>query len=95
MVQPTRTTVSLPWRTLVKVMMVCSAELMYLIIVVNILILEETGSSLMELEFPAQVTSGTSTEPEVRVWCVYNEGEVEQMECTTVRYLYLNQMQKM
>ena len=54
----------------------------------------------MELGFPARVTSGTSTEPEVKVWYVYTGGEVEQMkmkrkESTVVKYLYLNQMQKM
>ena len=51
----------------------------------------------MEVEFPAQVPSGTSIEPEVIVWYDCNRGEVEQMhmESTAVRYLYLNQMQKM
>ena len=49
----------------------------------------------MEVGFPVQVTSGTSTEPEVRVWYVCTGGEVEQMESTAVRYLYLHQMQKM
>jgi len=49
----------------------------------------------MEVEFPAQVAIGTSTGPEVRVWYVSTAGEVEQKESTTVRYVYLNQMQKM
>jgi len=55
----------------------------------------ETGSYPMEVEFPAQVAIGTSTGPEVRVWYVSTAGEVEQKESTTVRYVYLNQMQKM
>ena len=41
----------------------------------------------MELEFPAQVDGGTSTEPEVIVWYVYTGGEVERMGSTAVRYL--------
>ena len=56
---------------------------------------QETGSFPMELELSARVTSGTSTEPEVGVCYFYTGGEVEQMESTAVRYLYLNQMQKM
>ena len=43
-----------------------------------------TGSFPMELGFPAQVNSGTSTEPEVRVWYVYTGGEVERKESTAV-----------
>ena len=54
-----------------------------------------TVSSPMELGFPARVPSGTSTEPEVGVQYIYTGGEVERMESTAVRYLYLNQMQKM
>ena len=54
-----------------------------------------TGSFPMEVGFPARVVSGTSTEPDVRVWYFCTGGEVEQMESTAVRYLYLNQMQKM
>ena len=41
----------------------------------------------MELEFLAVVPSGTSTEPQVRVWNFCTAEEVERMESTAVRYL--------
>ena len=41
----------------------------------------------MEVGFSILVSSGTSTEQEVRVWYVYTAGEVEWMESTIVRYL--------
>ena len=53
----------------------------------------ETGSSLMELEFPAtllmkhQTYSGISTAPEVKWWYTCTGGEVERMGSTAVRYL--------
>ena len=78
-----------------KVVMVCSAELTNIIVVNHLILDNPTGSFPMELVFPVQVTSGTSTELEVRVWYVCNGGEVEQMGSTAVQYLYLNQMQKM
>ena len=52
--------------------------------------LEATGTFPMELEFSATlliqqlVSSGRSTEPEVRI---YTAGEVEQLESTVAQYL--------
>ena len=46
-----------------------------------------TGSFLMELEFPAVVNNGISTDPEVRWWYVCNVEEVERMGSIAVRYL--------
>ena len=46
-----------------------------------------TGSFPMELEFPAVVNSGISTEPEMRWWYVWTADEVERMGSTAVRYL--------
>ena len=46
-----------------------------------------TGSCPMELEFPAVVNSGISTEPEVRWWYVWTADKVERMGSTAVRYL--------
>ena len=43
----------------------------------------------MKLEFPVQVTSGISTEPEVIWRYVCNAEEVEQKESTAVKYLIL------
>ena len=43
----------------------------------------------MELEFPVQVSSGISTEPEVRWWYFCNAEEVEQKGSTVVWYLIL------
>ena len=48
-----------------------------------------TGSSPMELEFPVQVNSGISTEPEVIWWYVCTAEEVERKGSTAVRYLIL------
>ena len=41
----------------------------------------------MELEFLVVVSSGTSTEPEVRWWYFCSAGEEEQLESTTVMYM--------
>ena len=70
MVQSTRTIVSLPWSTLVKVMMPCFALLTSVIVAHKLvrMLPMETGSSRMELVFPVQIAGGTFTEPEVRVW---------------------------
>ena len=85
-IQHTRTSVSWPSRTLVKVAMPCSAWLTKLL-VANLLP-QETGSSPMELEFPVQVTSWVSTEPEVRWWYIWTaEVVVERKGSTAVRYL--------
>ena len=46
-----------------------------------------TGTSPMELEFLAVVTTGTFTEPEVTWWYACNAEEVEWREPTAVRYL--------
>ena len=46
-----------------------------------------TGTFLMELEFPAVVSSQISTEPEVRWWYFWTANKVERMGSTTVRYL--------
>ena len=43
----------------------------------------------MELEFPVQINSGISTDPEVRWWYVYTAEEVERKGSTVVRYLIL------
>ena len=89
MAQHTRTTVLWPWRTLVKVMMPCSAWLTKLL-VADLLILcfpWGTGSFPMELEFLAVVSRGTFTEQEVRVWYFCKGEEVERKESTVVRYL--------
>ena len=43
----------------------------------------------MELEFPALVISGISTETEVRWWYVCTAEEVERKGSTAVRYLIL------
>ena len=82
-IQHTRTSVSWPSRTLVKVTMPCSAWLTKLL-VANLLP-QETGSSPMELEFSVQ---GVFTETEViwRCLCTAAE-EVERKGSTTVRYL--------
>ena len=88
----TRTTVMWPWRTLVKEMMPCSAWLTWML-VANLLVLVQmsylrgTGSFPMELEFPAVVSCGISTEPEVTWWCSCIAEEVEWMGFTVVRYL--------
>ena len=92
-VQTTRTTVLCPWRTLVKVLMPCSVWLTNLL-VADLLILIPlgylllgTGSSPMELGFPAVMCIGTCTEQEV-TWCYLSRGgEVERRESTTVWYL--------
>ena len=88
MVQYTRTTVMWPWRTLVKVMMLCSAWLNNQLVADLLLVTpQETGTFPMELEFLAVVASGTSTEQEV-IWRYFcRGGEVERMEFTAVRYL--------
>ena len=46
-----------------------------------------TGTFLMELEFPAVVSSQIFTEPEVRWWYFWTANKVERMGSTTVRYL--------
>ena len=46
-----------------------------------------TGSFPMELEFPAVVTGGISTETEMKWWYVWTADKVERMESTAVRYL--------
>ena len=43
----------------------------------------------MELEYPVQVASGISTEPEARWWYVCTAEEVEWKGSTAVRYLIL------
>ena len=50
---------------------------------------QATGSSPMDLEFPALVTSGISTEPEVIWWYFCTAEEVERKGSTAVRYLIL------
>ena len=66
-VQHTRTTVVWPWRTLVKGMMPCTAELISLLVVflqmLGMDLPKETGSFQMELEL--LMNSGSSTEKEV------------------------------
>ena len=75
-----------------KAVKLCSALLTF-VIVAGVLILVKwglslgTGSSPMELEFLAVVTSGTFIEPEVAWWYACNAEEVEQRESTAVRYL--------
>ena len=72
-----------------KVTMPCSAKLTKLLVATLLIptLQGGNGSFLMELEFPALVTSGIFTEPEVRWWYVWNVEEVERMGSTTVRYL--------
>ena len=88
MVQHTRITALWPWRTLVKRKLLCTAWLTKLL-VANL----KMGCSLgigsfpMELEFPALVISGISTEPEGRWWYVWTVEEVKRMGSTAVRYL--------
>ena len=70
-IKDTRRTVVWPWRTLVKMILPCSAKLISLLFACVIL-LElglpwETGSFPMELQFPAVINSGISTEMEARV----------------------------
>ena len=72
------------------VMMPCSAKLTKLLVADLLVVVPEgTGSFPMELEFPVQVTTGISTEPEVRWWYVCTAEEVEWKESTAVRYLIL------
>ena len=85
MVQSTKTTVMLPWKRLVKVMMPCSAKLTKLLVAE--ILPKGTGSSPMELEFLVQVTTWISTEPEVRWWYFCTAEEVEWKGSTAVRYL--------
>ena len=59
----------------------------YLLILVPWGVSEGTGTSLMEVEFLAVLSSGTSTEPEIIWWYFCTGGEVEWMEFTAVRYL--------
>ena len=89
MVKYTRTTVSWPWRTLVKMMLPCSAGLTLLIVAATLITAtrEETGFFLMELKSPVRVASGISTETEVTWWCVCIIEEVERRESTAVRCL--------
>ena len=90
MIQYTRTTVLWPWTTSVKVMLLpCSATPTNLFVadVLMVIMPEETGSFPMDLEFLALVSSGNSTEQEVRWGYFCTGGEVEWMEFTTVRYL--------
>ena len=85
-VQHTRTTVVWPWRTLVNAILPCSAWLTQLI-VATWLIQVLTGFFLMELEYPALISGGISTEPEVRWQYSYIVEELEWRGSTTVRYL--------
>ena len=71
-----------------KVMMPCSAKLTKLLVADHLIVVPEgTGSSPMELEFLVQITSGISTETEVRWRCVLTAEEVEWKGSTVVRYL--------
>ena len=67
--------------------MPCSAWLTSLL-VADIHIKSGTGSFPMELEFPAVVSNGISTEPESRWWYVCTVEEMERRGSTTVRYLF-------
>ena len=89
-VQHTRTTVLWPWRTLVKMMMPCSAGLALLLvaellILVDIGLLKEIVFFQMELKFQTK-TSGISTEQEMRWWYIWIAKEVEWRGSTTVSY---------
>ena len=89
MVQHTRTTVLWPWRTLVKIILPCSAWLTSLLVAddLNLGLSQETGYSPIKLEFLVVAVTGTFIEPEVRWWYVWTVEEVERMGSTTVRYL--------
>ena len=88
-VQHTKTTVSWSWRTLVKVMMPCSAWLTTLVVVklLKRSLVLGTGSFPMELEFPVWVITRISTGTEDRWWYVCTAEEVERKGSTAVRYL--------
>ena len=72
-----------------KVAMLCFAKLTSLLVATLLIpsLQGGTGSFLMELELPALVPGGISTEPEVRWWYVCTVQEVERMGSTAVRYL--------
>ena len=48
---------------------------------------KRTGTFPMELEFPAMVKSGISTDPEIRWWYVWTANKVERMGSIAVRSL--------
>ena len=72
-----------------KVAMLCFAKLTSLLVATLLIpsLQGGTGSFLMELELPALVPGGISTETEVRWWYVCTVQEVERMGSTAVRYL--------
>ena len=88
-IEHTRTAVLWPWRTLVKVMMPCSAWLTTLVVVklLKRSLVLGTGSFPMELEFPVWVITRISTGTEDRWWYVCTAEEVERKGSTAVRYL--------
>ena len=89
MVQHTKTTVSWPWRTLVKMILPCSVWLTLLLVAeVKMGLSWVIGSSPMEVEFSTVIDWGILTEPEVRWWYVCIVEEVEWMGFTAVRYLF-------
>ena len=71
--------------------MPCSAGLTLLLVahvhIVGMDLPQETGSFPINLEYPAIVASGSSTETEVRWWYVCAAKEVEWRGSTAVRYV--------
>ena len=83
-VHHTKITVSWTWRTLVKVMMPCSAFPHLFVVGLT----QETGSSPMEVEFPHQGYSGNSTVRTYFGMCyICTAEEVVWLESTAVKYL--------
>ena len=91
-VQHTRTTVSWPWRTLVKVKKMHCCAILTSLLVAGLLILDlATGTGFFPMEvvgfLPVGICILLFTEQEVRWWYVWTVEEVERMGSTAVRYL--------